>query len=76
MAKDKGINCTGKLKKIEIKKGSNKIKIDDMSLTTAQVDKAKEIIENGGDIKVSIEGIQGSLLDIEDGKKKAANDND
>ena len=75
MAKEKGITTTGKLKEIKIKKGSNKVKIDDMSLTAGQVDKAKEIIENGGDVRVTIEGIQGSLLDAEDGKKRASGDN-
>jgi hypothetical protein len=72
MAKDK-ITATGKLKEIKIKKGGNKIKIDDISLTSSQVDKAKEIIENGGAVNVTIEGIQGSLLE-NDGKMAAAGD--
>jgi Zn-dependent membrane protease YugP len=69
----------GKIKKIEISRDKSgilqQIKILDITLTDGQVGKARDIIESGGMAKVTIEAIQGSLLDEPDGKQKAAGDN-
>lgn len=81
--------CTdAKIDKIEIKKGTKVIKIKEIKLTASQVENVTDIIEDGGEIKITIEGKQGHLEDEKpkkvgfsssrkpkkDGKKLAAND--
>lgn len=71
MTKASSFTVEGEIKKIEISKGKQKISIVDIGLTDNQVEKVKDIIESGGMVKITIEQIQGSLLD---GKSAAAGD--
>ncbi len=50
--------------------------IKDIVLTDGQVDRVKEIIESGGAVKITIEAIQGSLLNKPDGKTAASGEKD
>lgn len=72
----KGFTVEGEIKKIEITKGKQQISIKDIELTDNQVEKVKDIIESGGMVKVTIEAVQGSLLDEPDGKQRASGEKD
>jgi hypothetical protein len=79
------IETTAKIEKCEIKKGSNTIKMKDFKLTAGQIEQMADVVNDGGQIKITIEPLQGNLPGIDgamekskkgkkDGKKAAAGD--
>jgi hypothetical protein len=80
-----GIKTTAIIDKCEIKKGSNTIKFKNLKLTAGQVEQMADVVNDGGQVNITIEPVQGNLPGIDeemkkskkgkkDGKKLAAND--
>jgi hypothetical protein len=55
------IQTTAKVDKCEIVKKGNTIKISNLKLTNTQVETIADIINDGGQVQITIEAIQGKL---------------
>jgi hypothetical protein len=62
------IQTTAKIEKCEIVKKGNTIKVSNLKLTSGQVETMADIVNDGGQVLITIEAVQQKLPGMDDGE--------